>query len=313
MFMWDEAEKISFLGCNVYAFGLYAAIGIAAALLLLGCLSVVRRCVRGTGPLLGLFSIVLGTFFSRLAFCLMNRELGFMMPLHSWVKISGGGWSMFGALGGVLLAAGITGKLTRQKTGKMLDMVACAFPLFIAAERWGERFTVDFDISRPLENDWLKQTFLAVSDEYDSYLATYRLAAILAAGLCVILLVDLFRNKRDGKTFTLFLLLFGAGATILESLRYDRFLSISFVGLQQVLAILVLCVGVLREVIRIRGNGKMLAGTIVILLLTAAIGVGLEFALDRTTFSRELIYVFFVMVLAVPVTLGARLREKSCD
>ena len=43
---------------------------------------------------------------------------------------------------------------------------------------------------------------------------------------------------------SLFLLLFGAASIVTESLRYDRYLSVSFVGLQQIAAACMLALGV---------------------------------------------------------------------
>ena len=244
MHLYEEAEKISLLGIEGYRFGFFVMLGMTAAVAVIGFLSWAKRCEKGTAPLMALLSILLGGFCSRLAFCLMNRELGSLMPFSSWFRITGGGWSMSGLIGGVFLAGWISARITKQKAGKLLDILACALPLLICLERFGEGCIPEFDYSRELSTDILKGTFLAFSDEYGAYLATWRLAGIVTLMLFPILMADIIRSRKDGDTVLLFLMLFGACSVLLESLRYDRFLSISFVGLEQILAAVILGIGV---------------------------------------------------------------------
>ncbi len=311
MNLWDEAEKINILGLEVYRYGFFVALGMIAAAAVIGFLCYAKTCKKGTAPVLLLLSILFGTVFSRLGFCLMNQELGFMMPVSSWFNITGGGWSMIGLVGGVMLAGWIAGKVTGQHAGITLDIAACALPLFLALERIGEDCIPDFNYSRALDSTFLNNTFLTFSDEYGAcYLATRRLAAIVMVILFIILLIDLMHLKRDGNTCLEFLMIFGAASIILESLRYDRFLSITFVGLEQVLSAVILFIGVTIPAVRCGKKAKGLAVAAPLsVLLAAGIGVALEFALDRTSFNKILIYVVFVLVITVPVILGMKLRK----
>ncbi len=312
MQLWEEAEKITVFGVEMYRCGFFAALGMAAAVAVMAMLSWLKRCEKGTAPLLSLLSLVLGALFSRLGFCLLNQELGHMMPLRSWGMITGGGWSMVGVVGGTLLAAWAAALLTRQRKGKLLDMAACALPVFLALERIGEDRIPDFDYSRVLESTFLNDTFLTFSDYDGYYLATCRLAALLMPVLFLILIWDMIRNKRDGDTCLLFLLLFGAVTVLLESLRYDRFLSISFVGLEQILAAVMMFIAV--AVLAKRGwkgfRGLALASLISV-FAAVGIAVGLEFALDRTNMNKVLIYTIYVLVMFTPVVLSLLLRKKA--
>ena len=313
MQLWEEAARISILGTEVYAFGLYAAAGAAAAVLAL-CLFIRKRGLpKGTGSLASVLCILLGAFCSRLAFCLMNFELGGLMPLSGWLRITGGGWSMMGLIGGVLLGAWLTARITGQKPGVLLDAAALALPLFITLERIGERYIPEFDISRNLDSEWLANSFLAVRDEYDAYIATYRIAAACAAALFVILLIRAVRKRRrDGDLCVAFLILFGAGAIIMESLRYDLFLSISFVGLQHVTALLVLCAGVIAAAVRCRqGKTGLRRAALIMLPIAGGIGLALEFALDRSTINKFLIYAVMIAVMLTPALMGLRLTEEE--
>ena len=128
----------------------------------------------------------------------------------------------------------------------------------------------------------------------------------------MILIIDLIRSDRHGDTCLMFLMFFGASSVILESLRYDRFLSITFVGLEQVLAAILLLIGVAVPAARNMKRRKSLATAALITVFAAAgIGIGLEFALDRTTINKILIYAVFILVIFNPVALGMRLRKAE--
>jgi prolipoprotein diacylglyceryltransferase len=312
MELWKEAEKVVVLGVEMYGFGLYVAVGALFAAITMGIISWAREMKPGTTPLLMLLSMLIGAICSRLAFCLMNQEIGRMMPLESWIQVTGGGWSMFGLLGGVFLAAVLCAKITHQETGSLTDLACISFLPFLAAERMGERLIPDFDISRPLESAFLKGSFLAVGDEFDSCLRTYYLAAAFAFVLFVVLVIRLPKGEAPGTLTIVFLLLFGAGEIVLESLRYDRFLSITFVGLQQVLAAVTLLIGVLLAVRRNGGRNRGLAraALISVPVMIGAV-LGLEFALDRTVVNKFLLYAGMIVAVACPVVLSLRLLRHQ--
>ena len=309
MKLYEDAAKITVFGLEMYRFGFFVMLGMIAAAAVFAFLSWAKRAEKGTAPLQILLSLLLGAVCSRVLFCLLNRELGALMPLSSWIRVAGGGWSMMGLIAGVLFASVLTAKLTGQKSGMTLDMAACALPVFMALERFGEGCVPEFDYSRKLTTGFLNGTFLTFSDYDGYYLCTWKLAAILMLILFPVMMADLIRSRKDGDTGILFLLLFGSVSVILESLRYDRFLSVSFVGLQQILAAVYMAAGVIMAARRAgrRQNGLKKAAVISVLAV-AAIAIGLEFALDRTTISPILIYAVYVLVMAVPVALGLKLR-----
>ena len=76
MMLYEEAEKISLMGLEVYRFGFFVALGMLAALGVIAFLSWARRTKKGTAPLLMALSVALGAVFSRLFFCLLTQELG---------------------------------------------------------------------------------------------------------------------------------------------------------------------------------------------------------------------------------------------
>ncbi len=315
MYLWEEADYISFLGMDVYTYGLMCALGAAAMMLLLWCFSRGKKLPKGAAALTGVCAMLLGAFCSKLFFSLFSFNVD--APFFGKMKpglFSGGGYSMIGALFGGFTGAGIAGKMMGQKPLKFMDAFAPAALAFVFFARLGEMFYPEFagfGVSRPLIYEFTKGWPVAVSDGTESYLATYLLEAAAALVMLAVLARDLKKQERDGNTFVLFLLLFGASQIIMESLRYDRHMSYTFIRMQQVLSILVLIAGLIYSA---RRSGKSKKQTGLLFLMMAVIsmlGVALEFAIDRTELNRYLLYAVFIVLVTVPVYLGMRCRKKE--
>lgn len=307
----EEAVIIEIFGVRVYAFGLYVMIGTICSMITLGLLAKAFQLKPGTAPLSALLAMVVGVICSRLVFCLLNQELGQMTPVSFWPQLAGGGWSMFGLVGGVFLGGWAASRIMKEKTAKVLDILSVSLLPTIVAERIAENRIEDFDISRALDSPLLANSFLAVGED-EPCLATYYVAAAAALVLFVILLIRISRQKADGDTVVSFLLLFGAGGVVLESLRYDRFLSISFVGLQQIMAAVMLAIGVVIAFVRGRKQKPRLAvAALISLPLMVGIVLGLEFALDRTTWNKMLLYAIMILTVAAPAVMGLKLLNTD--
>lgn len=310
--MWEEATKIALPGLEVYAFGLFCALGAVLALAVLALQIRREHMPKGAPALTGCLSMICAFLTSRLFYVLLDRSLGGMMPLRGWLMVTAGGYSMAGALLGGVLGAVLSGKILRVSALKMADLIAPALMLFVACERLGEGYVPDFGVSRPLLGDALKGSFLAVEGDYDWYLATYLLESFAALVIALLLLRDLGAGRRAGDTLFLAMLLYGASQTLLESLRYDRHLSFSFVGSQHIAAMVILGAAVFLLAARClkKRRGLALAG-IISVLAAAGLGVGLEFMIDRTEINRYLLYLVYAALVACPCWLGIRLRKEA--
>ena len=307
----DEAVIIEIFGIRMYAFGVYVALGALCAMTTLALTAYWLRMKKGTAVLTALLSGIFGLICSRVAFCLLNQELGSLTPLHIWPQINSGGWSMFGLIGGVFLGGVISAKILKEKTGRIIDMLSLSILPLIAAERIGENRMDYFDISRTLDSSFLKGSFLSVGED-EIYLATYYVAAMAAVILFAVMLFFAARSEMDGGLTIRFLLLFGAVSIITESLRYDFFLSVSFVGLQQVAAALMLALGVILAIRRSnRPKSALAAAAIASIPLMVGAVIGLEFALDRTTWNKILIYILMIITVGIPAGLGMELLSKG--
>ena len=309
--LWEEAEKITLLGVEMYAYGLFIAVAALCAAAAVFILCRMRNRTAGTAPLLVLLMLLCGGVLSRLGYCLMNRSLGYMMPVDTWFWITAGGWSMAGVIGGSFLAAWLTSRILRQDTGSLLDITSISLLLFITGERIAERFIPGFNMSRPLDTEWLASSFLAQSDIYGSYLRSYYICAFVALALFFVLLFH-YRKTENGETWIIFMMLYGSAAIVTESLHYDYFLNISFVGLEQVLAgVLMLC-GVVAAAVRCRRCGTPLRIISVCLALAAMGGVlGLEFAIDRSGWNRFLLYGAMIVVVLIPFAAGCLMIRRN--
>ena len=68
MTLWEEAVRIRVFGIEMYAFGLYCAIGALCSVLAIAVLCRSGRMKPGTAPLLGVTGILMGFNFARNVF-----------------------------------------------------------------------------------------------------------------------------------------------------------------------------------------------------------------------------------------------------
>ena len=307
----EDAVKMYFLGVELYAFGLYVALGLALGLTILAVLLKKAKWQSGAAALTGLLSMALGLIFSRLFYGLMDDALGRPLPLWAMLRLNTGGYSMMGALAGACLGAFLAGKLLKQESLRLLDFLAPALMLFVACERLGEGYSDEFGVSRVLLSPIFENFFLAVEDDFGWKLCTYLLESFTALILCLVLLRDEKPNRRAGDTFLKMLILYGATQILMESLRYDQHMTVNaYVKYQQVMAMLLLAGGVIVLALRMWNKKRGLAvAALADLPVTVGLGVAIEFMIDRTDMNRFLLYLAFVAVVAVQAALGLKLRK----
>ena len=195
---------IEFLGIRMYTLGLYTAFGALCAAAVIGVLGSSLGLKRGSALLAVLLPAVCGLVCSRLAFCAVYRFSGKALPLSLWAEASGGGWSLAGLLAGWALGGWFAARAAGEGTGTILDILCLAVLPLIAAERMGEARI-------PAGNDATVHT----------------IAAAAALALFMVLLALLVRKREtDGTLSAVFLVLAGAGTTVLEGLREKAFLPV---------------------------------------------------------------------------------------
>ncbi len=313
--MFSQAATIQAFGLTLYTYGLYIAAACIAAGTLLLLLSRGTSAQKDAAALTCLLSPLLGLIFSRAVYCLFDVNFRQLASFSAALDLTIGGLSMYGAILGAVLGALLASRRAGIKAAQWLDALTPALFLFVAIARLGEGYTT-LGISRPLITGVLDNTFLAFRDEYDAYLRTYYLESAMGFVLCGLSLRSL-RNDAShqrGDAALTGALLFGLSQCLFESLRYDGHLRYSFVGLQQILSVMLFTMAAFILSLRLLKHGKSraLAGiSLCALPLILAAILGLEFMIDRSQVSKWLSYGIYVLVLLIPMCLGLIMRKRS--
>ena len=307
--MYEDAVSLPVFGTRIYAYGLTLMLGCWLAIILLWRLSSRQERLVRAAAFTSLFALPLGFALARVMYCLLDPVFRPILTLSNLLNVHTGGFAMYGALTGAVLAALIGARLGNAGKMRMLDLLSPALAVFLVPARLGEGFTT-LGISRPLTTSWLTDSFLASRDTYDSYLRTYLLEAATALILAVFLTRMLRQNKKEGLVFSSFCLLYGITQTLMESLRYDGHLRYGFIGVQQVLSAALFGLTLIALAVRaLRGKGgkRLPILALVALPLVLAALVGVEFLIDRSEQGKLFSYSLYLPLLALPAVMGMRL------
>ena len=218
---------------------------------------------------------------SRIAFCLSNTAyyLETIGDPSLMLHVLDGGASMTGAMVGVILAAAIAAKWSRQPVGLLMDAAAFGMPAALIIERLAE----------PLcEMGWGKYfqstAFSFMAELTQDMHPVFAYEAIIAAIIGIAMLVYFRKYKaQHGDALGFFLVLYGCCQTVLESLRNDGHMKvIHFVRINQVAGIAMAAIVLIVWSIRCFRRGGKREAIISWLLTAVCIGFGVvqEFAAD---------------------------------
>ena len=254
----DESLPVVFslLGLPVTAYALCLVISLGAGLL---CFF---RDGKGRG--LGadslwrtaLLALPLGLVGARLFHWMGSFSYYEEMGLEALLRLWNGGFALWGAVGGVALAALIGGKSARQPVSGLLDALAAPAALTIGLMRFAEYFSGE-GIGPYVESEWFcRFPFAVYRPDYEVWnWAVFVLEGIAALAAAAVLK----RKKRPaGDTARLFLLLYSGCQITLESLRRDHCLRWLFVRVSQLTALIVILGLMLAAAVRwLRNNRKI--------------------------------------------------------
>ena len=235
------------LGITGSLYGLAAGV---SALCYLGALILLYRKTYFNAEIILLYGILgmpLGLLVSRVFFCAVNYTY-YVEAIQQPVKMLyfwDGGYSMAGLLLGLVAAAWLTAKLKKLNYRSFLDAVTLPMGVLLFGLRLAEGLSEYFGIGRQVEAGALAQSFplLFVTETFGALelhrLAVFRYEAVFALLLLgFMLLFKRSKKRRDGDLTMLFFALQGAGQIFFESMRNDGHMIISFIRVQQVLALL---------------------------------------------------------------------------
>lgn len=220
------------MGFTLY--GLLAALAMAS-LLGVSFLAGYRRGVTyGSIIRFAVLALPLSFVLSRVVYCLSSISYYFETTGHPelMLQVRDGGYTMLGAMLGVILAAVLTARWQKIHVGAMLDTVAVGMPVALIIARlaeahrdmgWGYQYT--------------SPVFSFLDNLCDSLHPVFAYEAIAAALILAVLLV-IRRMACRGDVFLSFLLLYGCTQTVLESMLDTNHMMVLFVHISQVAALL---------------------------------------------------------------------------
>jgi len=241
-----------------------------------------------TAEIFALLALPLGLAGARVFYCLARLTLYMEIGLGSVLRLWDGGFALWGAVGGAVIAALLTAKITKQSAVKLLDALAAPAALTIAIARFAE-FASGEGIGLEVGHEFFQRFPFAVYDpEWEVwFFAIFIAEGIAALAIFAVLLMKKFR--RDGDQAKLFLVLYCSAQILLESLRRDEFLRWLFVRVSQLTAVLVLgglMFWALYKWVRADKAKRMPVKPLVINWVIFLVGVGvciaMEFAVDKS-------------------------------
>ena len=237
------------LGLTGHWYGLVVGVSALCYLGAAGVFGYRRRLPTGAIRLFGLVGIPLALLFSRLLFCAANFAYYTETISQPWRMLAfwDGGYSLLGALCGLLTAAWITARARGVRFGVMADVTAVPLGVLLFGVRLAESLTGGaLGVGRQVEvGGTLLQTlpWLFLPDRLGT-LTLYRLAVYryeAAAALVVLSLsLGLFYGRhprwkpRPGDVAMIVFAMFSASQVLLESLRDDGHMILGFIRVQQV-------------------------------------------------------------------------------
>ena len=249
-----EPIKLGFL--TLYPFGLLMALPALCALALAAWGMKKAGLKKETAGWFALLAVPLCFILARLGFCVFvidqiigSEDFGMIF------RVGEGGFLLWGALGGGLLAAWITGKITKQPSGRIMDSAVVGACLLIAAGRiiCGLIFKdqgIGFPLSDWFNTDWLdpeeaeyanrfslfaledygffERLPFAVRNYYDEWCWAIFVPEALWA--CAMAWITSRCRAKDGGRTILFIILYSCGQIVLEAMLRGEVLHLPWLG-----------------------------------------------------------------------------------
>ena len=230
-------EPIQLGSLSVYPFGLAVA-GLLIPFFAWTALRMKKSGLRkGTASWFALLAVPLCFVCARLLYCAMTADRIFDEKDFGFIFRTGeGGFLLWGAVAGLLAAAKLTGKITKQSGARIADSAAVPALLLIAAvrvlcglmfqdfgigaslEEWFASEGARYSVFTPENYSFFERFPFAVRDYYESWCwAVFSLQAVFAAGAA--LWVHRTRAADGGKA-AWFAVLYACGTIVTESMLF---------------------------------------------------------------------------------------------
>ena len=246
-------DRIAFLGISWYAILIVSSILIGYFL----ASHEARRQKISQDALLDflLYAIPLGIVFARIYYVVFRFNM-YSDDLFAIFNIREGGLAIYGGVIGGLIAARLVSRKHNISTLSLLDLVAPSLVLGQAIGRWGNYINMEaygLRIAEPALQFFPFAVEIPVGEFWYWHMATFFYEFCWNILVFVLLLLVRRSARRQGDVFCWYLLLYCAGRTVIEGLRYDSLTFISeFVRISQVLSALAALGVVIYFFVRIR-------------------------------------------------------------
>ena len=309
---------------SVFPYGLFAAAGVGCMLIAMLLTAPKRSFAQGTVAVFGLLAIPLSLVFSRLLYCVFQLNLFCDTYENPWLMLCiwDGGYSIWGVIPALLLAAWLTAKIQRCSFRSLWDCVSLSSALLFAMLYAGEGRT-ELGIGKVIDAGFLTSAFpflvleqkLGVNVEYR--LIVYRLQCLACVALFLVMLLSRRKTKAEGILALRFWSVFASMQIFLESLRDDGHMLFIFLRIGQVVAGIVLLCVLIALSRRYRQAGLHMPWFVwPVFVLCLGLIAALEFSLDgrltigTPSMARDygVMTVVCVILAALPCSLTGKLN-----
>lgn len=246
-------DRIAFFGISWYALLIVSAVVIGWIIS-----SHEARRLGFSGDLIVdflLYAIPLGIVFARLYYVVFRFNM-YSEDFWSIFDIRSGGLAIYGGIIGGYLAARIVCKKHDVPVMTLLDIIAPALVLGQAIGRWGNYINMEaygLRISEEALQFFPFAVEIPVGEVWYWHMATFFYEFCWDILVFALLLIIRRHKRREGDVLCWYFLLYCAGRTVIEGLRYDSLTFISeFVRISQVLSALAALAVVVYFFLRIR-------------------------------------------------------------
>ncbi len=312
---------------SVFPYGLFIAAGVGCMLIAMLLTAPKRSFSKGTVTVFGLLAIPLSLVFSRLLYCVFQLNLFCDTYENPWLMLCiwDGGYSIWGVIPALLLAAWLTAKMQRCSFRSLWDCVSLSSALLFAMLYAGEGRT-ELGIGKVIDTGFLTSVFpflvleqkLGVNVEYR--LIVYRLQCLACVVLFLVMLLSRRKSKAEGILALRFWSIFASMQIFWESLRDDGHMLFIFLRIGQVAAGIVL-LWVLIDLSRCYRQAGLHMPWFVwpVFVLCLGLIAALEFSLDgrltigTPSMARDygLMAVVCVILAALPCLLTGKLNQNE--
>lgn len=308
--MMEESQVLfTLLGLPVTSYAACVVGAIAVGLLLLAWEQKKAGLRADTAEVFALLALPLGLLGGRAFYCLTRLQVYMEWGLEHTLCLWEGGYALWGVIGGCVLAAALTARITRQRTVKLLDVLAVPGAVTLALCRFAE-LTCGEGIGMEVGQRIFQRFPFAVYDaEWEVWFWAICLLEGVTALIIAAVLMDRRRFKAPGSRAKLLAILYCSPQILLESLRRDNFLRWLFVRVSQLTAALVLGGMLFYALYRWmktpsaqRMPARRLCINWAVFLVCVGICIAMEFAVDKSAMLP--VWLCYTVMAACCVAMG---------